>query len=238
MGLREDFAEYTDKDGLLQPWTDRSSGNGLLYTSEMFILLVKLGMARQKDYDHYFSILKSCEVVPGLYHRSPDNKDQQGPDDYVGITAAGLLLGTVVPKWVLDYGRDNDWVWNNLYPGTLRDRDGGYHMSPWLGRQLSFLCHLFFAAKERPTLLLRLSWAVAVIRAAYRKREDQDAKILSWLLVETFEACGIQSTICTVAAAIFKLGLKRQFPDGISQVLSEYFQNPAHPLVRYWPKES
>lgn len=225
MGLREEIAQYQDADGFVTPRIGVGSNNGILYTSEYYVLLVKLGLARHDDLYAFEQTMRKCQIEPGLFKRHPGASDQEGPDDYIGLTTAAYLLGSDIAKEVLDYGKRHAFLYNNEMPGSVEHTDDRPNYSAMFGRSPSLIAHLYFAAGETPSFPLRLCWAVSVAYSAFRPSSDQDSHILSSLLVS---AMGDKSGLCAHAARL------RPSESKMRQIVGDYFSDPHHPLARHW----
>ncbi len=115
------WTNYTDKSGLIHselvhppPLPGKpsvagpSNGNGLLYTSEACVImeLRHVSYAREKIYN----AIKTAQVKPGLFDRSPELTDQEeAPDDYIGLGAlAGICGFHDIARDILNYGKGDD----------------------------------------------------------------------------------------------------------------------------------
>jgi hypothetical protein len=104
--ILEDYKIYTGKHGLVHPWSDRGSNNGVLYTAQAIMALKKHGALNTAEHGRLVTVYANCEGSPGLTHRAPDNPGlQEGPDDYFGAFYADLVLNTGFSKRFLTYGR-------------------------------------------------------------------------------------------------------------------------------------
>jgi hypothetical protein len=256
-GVRQDCSTYFDQYGLMQPGPSVSSGNGLLFTAEYIMALMFNNELDEEERQRLIKVYNSCELEPGLLMRSPIgapfNQDQEGPDDYVGAAAASYFLRDSLAERILKYGNEKgaykyadeyeepdrreesrlfwglkslggtlriDYVYNNIHPEY-------FTLSSYLGRQISLLCHLKFAAGEIPTETEKWFWCRAVEDGADAKKEDHDSWILSWLLVRTMDE---RDPNCNEVATYWKEKLQQTWPGGIGEVLCAYFQNQDHPL--------
>jgi hypothetical protein len=171
-------------------------------------------------------------VLPGLYGRSRTNRDQQGIDDYVGVSTAAWMVGSIhVAKEILNYGKKNVWVYNNVRPGTNDDWDGSFNASAQMGRYPALICHLYWCAKETPPLWLQIYWAGSVLLASFKPRKDQDNWILSWLMIQVGRG---RTWFIDLVISIHEFQRNMIFKDGMRQVFLEYFGDPEHPCARYF----
>lgn len=254
--MRDQFAQYIDRDGLVQPMAYppnfNASGNGLLYTAEMYIILARTHVLNAHDLKKFESIIMSCEVERGLLKRSPTHGDQEGPDDYIGVTAASYILNRTsdnmsgmwrndIAQRILEYGErvkveyppclSFNYVYNNVKPGTSKHPDGRTNWSALFARMPQVVAHLKLAAKQQPSTIEMFVWQQSVMGCHDKPKNDQTARILSWLMVMTGHG---QNDTCDRTTAEWYRRLKSQFPGGMRQVVAEYFQNPDHPLAKHW----
>lgn len=234
--IRRDFSEYTDPDGLVQPQRHPSpgaSGNGLVYTSAYYILLKRRGFLTFVDLNAFAAVVKKCSVRDGLLKRGPNHPDQEGPDDYIAVTAASAHLLRMLAGQVLSYGQNNPfkfgpltlhWNYCNVCPEPV------LHRSSWMGRSPSFVAHLHYAAGLSASWFSAIGWCVAVLLSCFRPKSDQDARTLSWFLVATAELENRHPWV----RRFFLWKLHRDFPNGMRDVIGNYFQNREHPLAKYW----
>lgn len=251
MSIQDDFKNYTDQYGLVQPNPNGGSGNGLLYTAEAIVALFDKGALSQQNIDDFKKAYASCEKEPGLMMRSPIggpmNSDGEAPDDYVGCGAASFFLNDGLAERILKYGRGSPskygdtglWArilylvlskcglskipynYNNVDPGVWTEWS-------WLGRQQNLICHLQFAAGETPPIWRRLWWCAAVFQATRAMKSEHDSWILSWLLIRTMNG---RSWICKQVANYWWKKLLNYYPQGMSSVFADYFGNPNHPTA-------
>lgn len=216
--MHQDFLPYRDADGLVSPRPTtpgqrNASGNGILYTSEYYIALHLKGLVTTADREEAFRVFGACEmqISPGRFMRTPIHRDECSFDDYVGLAACSHLLGLPFARRLVAYGKAHGWTWHS-----------------WFGRQPQFVAHLLWAAGDKPALWRRVWWMLTVLYSAFRPKHDQDARILTWLLVLVAEKHQgwVGRTICK----LWRKRLYKDFPGGVGQVLGEYFGNPAHPL--------
>lgn len=108
MTIREDFEKYLDHEGLIAQEVAGGSLNGVLYTSIAAIVLQD-----NKEYvpSEWKDKLSQCFIQKGLLSRTPSHHpDQQAPDDYIGLIAAGSIcninycpyMNVGSEKWVLE----------------------------------------------------------------------------------------------------------------------------------------
>jgi hypothetical protein len=232
MGLRDEIAQYRmEGSGLVAPqrWpTPDSTGNGVLYTSIYYALLVLRGEARPEDLTDYFATFGPCFDRPGLIDRSPSpfkELDQDSFDDYTGLATASRLMEQDFryARDILSHGRSTGriyftrWVYNNV------DHDRWTARS-WLGRQPQFVAHLHFAAGEMPNGFLQNAWAESTRKCA----TDSSAALLQWMRVLAYHG---GSQACSPAARSWYDDMSKKW-GRIGNILGADLGRE-HPLARY-----
>ena len=224
MDIIQDFLQYEDKHGLIQPRVGHGSFNGLLYTGIAVVLLKRHGYA-DVALKYIYAMMK-CQTSEhaGLYHRTPEGAGgQEGPDDYIGICAASQELALYVCR----YGRRTWWTFNNITQGK-------FTLKSWLGRQPQLVAHMMYGAGLRPGIFRRFWWAVVIAYSAFAKKENQDAWMLAWLLITTFEKVESPSRLGRLAVRYWDWKMRRNFgPEGLKNLV--YLEgNTDHAINRWW----
>lgn len=211
-----DYSAYTDRWGLIQSGPIQSDGtvgtsqNGLRYTSEYAYALYLRRI--DADANRILHVVRTCEVSPGLYKRSPDG-ELSVLDDYVGLAVISWLYDATIADRILEYGvrhfgfwgnRWNNFLWR--YPaliGALKVAAGG---SPNFWNYAWFLGSLLFSDTQQDSLALtaQLSWI-------YEGR----SRVIDW------------------AIARRRKQFKEHYPHGYGQMFGEYSRVPNHPTVKY-----
>jgi len=256
MSLKEEILSYTDQYGLVTP-NGQPSGNGLLYSAEYLALLDELDNMGPDDVLHFHKVYYNCEKEKGLYNRHPNHTDQQGPDDYVGIATTAALIRPEMARDLLAYGRNNlaplkgfiveqnklspslkkilvflfgnvrvKYNYNNVNPGTT-------NRSSWLGRQPQLITTFQMAAKERVALPRLLYWCLVISTSGLFDPKSQDAWSLSYL---SLKVGGDHNFLTRLTRSIWRKRFKKHWPGGLNNLFATYFNNPEHPLAKYWPE--
>lgn len=226
INLRKDAEAYTDIYGFMQPWTNQSSFNGVLYESQYLLIMNLIGQLGKGDITQWLYTMESILVQPGLIQRTPTYTEQEGPDDYIGYLAALKIANPELAMDVIKYGFKNFGSFNNTTPGK-------WTFNSFLWRQPQLLAHAYYAAGKRPNFLLRLIWLVTVALAGMNVPVGQtDERILPWLLVKTWNGQGYFSKL---AVSIWTKRLFKDYTNGMQDVFKIYF-GPDHPLTQYVPK--
>lgn len=217
---------YITSTGLVCPSKGGGSNNGVLYTSEYYLLLFLNGELTDDDQAKYGVVMTSCFKQPGLLSRNPDGSGGgEGPDDYYGLAAAADAIAPWIACDVLKYGYKHFGSFNNEDPGKWTSKS-------FLWRQIQLYCCFKWAAGETPNPLFRLYVAISIAVAGFRTpTSDTDARILSWLVIHV---AAKKSATCRVAANIWRKRLLKDYPNGMRDVASLYF-GVGSPFSIYWP---
>ncbi len=236
MTLKEYIKNYMDSDNLVAlnptvPGQVNASGNGLLYTSLYYMCLSLRNELDESDHFDFDYLIRTCEREPGLLMRGPHHGDQEGPDDYLGVTAASLLLSLPnIPAKIVAYG-NHRYIYNNVQPGTYYHPDGRFNWSAMFWRMPQVIAHFHHTNRSKPTLFHRIYWALAVMYSTKEPASNQDAWMLSYLLVSAHDD---RSWICR---QVFKLWNKKRKAKGIAvKDIVMRVMGPMHPVTLYWPE--
>ncbi len=231
--ILEAYGAYTDHNGLIsgERLPLYTSGNALLFTAQKICVLRQHGLLTQELLAETMEFIRSeCQVVPGLFRRSRMWKDQEGPDDYLGVAC----IDPAFAREILSYGRDHTFVWGpfrlpfyfeNESPGRMDDKRA------WLGRQQQLLAHWQYAAGEPVPFWRKWLWELTIKLTGQTGPDShmpggQDSWILSAMLLEVHWDPAI--------AAHFYAALDREWPGGMRSVFATYFNDLDHPTARFW----
>lgn len=226
MTLRNDLTPYTDEDGLVMPALNTPSTNGVMYTSEALIALIRNGEATSLDANNYIAKMSSCTPIPGLLQRSPQNSGgQEGPDDYYGLATAVDELEHYkdIAKAVVLYAAKHLGSLDNINPGR-------WQWSAFLVRQPLLDACMLWAAGDFVGPVLRTITALTILYNAIFPAPTNDTTSwrLQWLQVQVARRHSLSSRLASI------LWYKRLYgvwgPSGMRAVNSVYFQ-PTHPLA-------
>jgi hypothetical protein len=204
--------------------------------------------------------------INGLYNRHPTHPDQESIDDYIGLGTSSVMLTilpdfTDIASEIISYGQEQGatcidenedadkkklnkivynilslfglrkvkYVYNNVTPGKFK-------LGAWLGRFPNLICHLKIAAGLRPSLFEKIVWCAALVQSIFTGKECQDAYMLAWHMIKTYEISNQQNFVQNLMVKIWRHYQVKKFPGGPSEALASYFQNPSHPLVK-WLKD-
>lgn len=243
-----------DSQGLVQLSKDRSiSDNGIRWTTEAYMVLQKNGQLTSEIKSALVETIEECEdqATPGLFHRSKDKRNQEGPDDYCALIAFSSMSGcTDIAERVLTHGqqkfclKDIDlsgqssqliflqkilgWLpirynYNDIDQNTVSQKS-------WLGRFPALICAMKYTAGKKPNLFEFFYFIGSLIYSATRPPQDLDARSLSLFLVTA--VTGKSWIIDHVIKYWFKQ-LAKTYPNGMHDVYTHYFQNQDYPTVKY-----
>lgn len=223
MALFLELEKLRDKYGFIQPF-EGWSGNGILYTAESLILLDRWGELTEEHIKKFDETIRSVTIEPGLYHRFPGYDDQQGQDDYIGLSTVSLLFKTRHAKDIFEYGKNHGWVYANK-PAN---------QDQWMARFWRFpqvVAHFYWCAGHEPPLWRRIYWLLVIATTGlFGDAKGQDTWILSWLHIL---ACPHKDKlIYRWVISIWKDRLWEYHCD-MKGVFEAYFR-PGHPLAYYY----
>lgn len=231
MTILEDYKPYIDKYGLVQDKPGNTSGNGIRYTAEaMYALLT------HEDWNEEIAatISRLCFAIrdcknsllfenlgTGRFYlkRHPDGEPTT-VDDYTAAIFFDFLIGDdVISKCFLDAGPKQNYMY--------APDEGDFRF--FMGRFLQLYCIANWVAGRKPSLAQEFAWFSSVLMGAFQ--DGQDEKVLSWMLVEIGKG---RRWIFKPLIWFWRKQLRKHYgPNGIGQVLSDYYGNPDHPNAKY-----
>jgi hypothetical protein len=224
MSIRDDFQPYWDGNGLLAPnpvplGTIRGSDNGIMFSSEFYIMLKKSGFLTKQDLDNYITKIQSCVGQDRELHRAPGDISPDEVDDYYAVYAGMKILG-LRPFFKLPLRL---WRQPQLAAAMISAKFPSL-ISPFhhIVRLIAF--PLYFVACV--TLLISC-WNAPT--------SDTDARRLSWHL---WQATKGASLMCWFAGRVWLRRLYKTYPNGMKDVAAIYYQpHPNNPYSKYWITE-
>lgn len=154
---------WQDKYGLIHtipvgPDKEPSTLNGVLYTGIVYAMIDRASIAAGIEYDdeivgfliHLMDAVHGClEPKYPLPCRTPTNRDQEGPDDYKGLTVMAALAPTCISGDILEYGEGSNgsvklrW-WIPRLRRWLNNTDDQSRLYDKLDTNASFLTKLLY----------------------------------------------------------------------------------------------
>ena len=242
MTLREEIQPYIDGNGLVAPHLTgpiKGSDNGVMFTSEYYVMLQKLGQLVSQDLSDFQAKIGQCITPEGMLSRVPMGQidGQEGPDDYVGVLNGCKQLGnTKIPRTLLWATVKYLGFLNNDSPGTKDAKSFLIRQPqlvaamvaaafPSLWNPLHFACRLlalpFFTAAA-------ISIFVSCINAP---PSDSDARRLSWHLLQTVVPVSI---MCKLASLFWWHRVYSVYGSfGMKGVAARYYES-GHPFIKWW----
>ena len=247
MGIREDFKNYWDGNGLLAPnpgtWGISQSGsdNGVLFTSVYYIMLAKNGELTNEDKIVYSNKIESC-IGSDLLNRVPTSQNDglESVDDYYSTLSACIELGnTSIPRKLLWGCIKYKGSMDNMSPGTWQWQDV-------LIRQPALLTAMISASF--PSLLNPFHWLIrllffslfpisAIILAISNMWDDlydTNSRQLAWLLQNNLKKT---SLMCWLGSQIWLWRLRKEYPNQMKDIAGIYYSPKGldqNPYSKYW----
>lgn len=181
--------KYFDPTGLMQDKPNNITGNGVLYTAELFLAEHLKGNDPWKIYPQVASGLESCFDGQFFYrHAYQFRNDQQQIDDLVGLGILGRLGHMDLLIRVLDslergytaHGSTIPWY----YPTEIQYRTK-FDLRAYLGRFYGLKHHLRRCANRASDLAGITAWKWGIMLTGELGQDNHDAWILSYLLANT-----------------------------------------------------
>lgn len=221
VNLSEEIKPYIDSNGLVSG-NGQPTGNGIRYTSEWLIANKQI---TNEDLLFFYQSIMQC-VHLGFIYESPDGGDASTIDDLIPLFHARRHVDVIFRHSIYKiYQCLKDHYW--IQP----TRDGRFQWKGCLFRFPQLICHAKFCFNEKPNIFLKLYWCFVVLLACFNKRSHQDGWILTWHMVK---AAQDRSKLCDFVGNIWWEKKEKMWPNGLGECMGEYFQNPNHPLAKYW----
>lgn len=218
MSILDDYKPFIDRYGLVQDKPGNTSGNGVRYSSEALYVFNMPGNGDDVIAVIRGAIDRCVNETPLWYLKRHPEGQPTGIDDYAGAVFADSMFNHGFSAALLDEGAKQNYIY-------APDLDPKF----FLGRFPQLFCIANWVAKRKPSKFQELFWMISVFQGAIHK--GQDEKVLSWMLVEIGQG---RRWIFKPLIWFWRRQLKKHYgPNGIGQVLSDYYGNPDHPNARY-----
>lgn len=189
-------------------------GNGLLYTSTLYVMLCLHGFSRASDKDNFLKMVAYSSKQDGLLTRGPHKSDElTSHDDYIGVTSASAFFDSGIAKLIYDYGKDHGWFYGHRF----------------FGRLLGLVQHFKLCAGIKLDLIDKLFWALDIYRTTWKHTGATSSRILDWLKIQVYKHKDGQSTICNWAVRKFENDISKRYSGKMGNVFSIYFDDK-HPF--------
>lgn len=262
MSLFSDFKKYRDQFGLNGLNTDGTKGfstqNGALFTLEYLLCLINDPNTPQNDKTNEINRLKQVylmlEKFPGVSSRVPGGTEFDSMDNAGAMLSFSALFDdsnyaersydhgndvmcdgidqTQDPDnsnkyyWLanaLNFWRKPKFFWNCNYPTK-------FCFNGWHGRSPGFTAYLKMAAGKWVGPFGQLCVLVGQFWGCFKDPSDTDARKLPYCNWQFLKHRGF------IWGLLYKLWcwrLMKQYPNGMRDVYSLYYQDPNHPLRIY-----
>lgn len=254
--LLPQFQSWTDVYGMTtnNNWGG-STDNGNLYTAHYVYGLFQTYEITDQEKQRILQVYTNNFSQPGILCRTPNFAgNRQAQDDMYGLMSVEALLTPNDRKmtksiygyglksavgidstepfqgaqtrayWairILTFGRCR-WVWNNIQPGKFDE-------ASWLGRFPAFLAVMQMSLRERVSLFNWTYWAVSCLwDFCFGTTKDNNGDCL--ILHGTIAAKGYGPLTDFICSLVHK-NIKRKY-GSVGGLMSDYFQNPLHPLCQ------
>lgn len=245
------FRPYLDQNGLYSsnPTNDsvNTSGNGVMYTSEVAIIVKKNSGEIDPIFVKRFSDCLKYDMLnryPFVLANGSINfigQSQEGPDDYIGLANACIELNeTSIPRRILKSLIKYFGFLNNVQPGKL-SASSFLARFPWL---IAGLINASFPSKTNVGhyLVRLLAFPLYFISALYIAKgglfiptEHLDSRRLCWHTQNNLKKT---SLFCYLASKIWVKRLYKQYPRGMKDVAAQYYDpKPINAFAHLWVTE-
>lgn len=220
MDIREAFQSSVGDFGLYVPVPGQSSSdNGVLWTTEYYLILKRLGILTADDVTRCKELLSQC-VNCGLTLRKPGDHDLDSPDNMVAFAVASAAFDLPYAQMILDYGRSTfpHYVYNVPNPGK-------FTFQAWLGRQLGLIGFLRICAGYKASILQRLALTIGIYLTSRKSHSDVSDKLLAQLMTE-------QLPDNSVTKRFWNRYVHKEY--GSVNTMVRLFFDPSSPFTQYW----
>lgn len=220
MTIKDDI--IFDKNGFVPPADTNQpmSDNGVLFTSQYYILLKKESLLREEDIFHFNELMNSI-VNGGNIRRYPSDTGQEGPDDFIGLCSASKALGTNHAELIYKYGRSTFWNYNNTEPSK-------YTRESWLGRQPGLIGYIKYCSRRLMNPLEVLALYIGTVITAFGKKEESSDKLLALTMMYQ-----LKDSIVFKPLSWFYMKRINKVYGCVNNLVRIYFGNN-HPFSKWW----
>lgn len=229
--------KYIDKFGLVQPNPDgETSQNGTLFTAYW---CMSAGLSAE-DAAPFVTAVKRCELVSGLFCRSPENPfEQDSVDNYLGIAAMALAYAPEIAERVCFYGASHHikagpiklfWYMNNEVINTEECIDGKKNWQAWLGRFPAVPLLFRLAAGRRLGIIDRALLLITVSVGPFLQLRHEDPFMQTATLIRAIKRSGrISKAEVGFLEHALDIALRLSPHQSLADVFGKYF-GKEHPI--------
>lgn len=242
MGLKEEILPYIDGNGLVAPNLTgpqgQGSDNGPMFSSELYVMLAKLGELSDQDKLDFARLIGQCVAPNGMLHRVPfpPGSGQEGPDDHYGVLNGCKILGNVdIPRRFLKAVVKYLGFLNNVEPGKFTKESFLIRQPQLLACMVaaafpSFRNPLHFCIRLLALPVFFVAAVTLAISCVGADIGDTDSRRLSW---HVWQCTKPVSLMCWLTGKLWRRRLYKDYPNGMKGVASIYYRDN-HPFGRYW----
>lgn len=204
---------------------DNSTGNGLLHLG-LFVSIIGVGGAityRESDtYDRAINLAmvqnRDGSQIKGLFSRSFWKLGEaQSWDDYIGICAGSFWTNHPAARWVYEYGKKNNWSFDNLNPYKFSWRK-------WFGRFIGFPQFVKMCSGKKTNVLENLMIALKIV---FTDISASDSCMKTYIIITVARDCSLLSEW---ASRLTLARIRRKY-HSVGLSFAPYFQSVDHPLT-------
>lgn len=235
----EDLKPYIDEVGLVQDRPGNHSGNPLLYTAEVCIVLKRKGWLTPELRDQFLRGVRSCQIEPGYYRRHPNffQGDQERQDDYLALASLSVTLGAPeIAQEILAYGRAHrkpiptflgKWISLPYYFPNEQGWDAPFYARAEIGFYPTCIAALQWAAGENPGWMKAI-WFTTSILSGPNEHDpsDRDSFILPWVALSVHGDANLKGEHLSV--------VRKFYPGGMPLLFASYFGTSEKPNWDHW----
>jgi hypothetical protein len=262
MSLFDDFKKYRDRYGLNQLSTNGTDGdvsqNGALFTMEYLICLINdpstPESVKKAEVARLIPVYLSLEKFPGISVRNPGSGEYDSMDNTGSIsTFSGMFDDGGFSKRAYEHGAstraegidmDQDPVRNTKFYPLARALSLGrqprffwnnnnpklFCLFGWYGRSPGHMAYLKMTAGKFVGPIGFLSVLVGQFLGCLKEKGDTDARKLPYVSWQYLKG---RSFIWRLFYKLWCYILMKQYPNGMKDVYSIYYQDPNHPIKTY-----
>jgi len=211
MSLKTEIIPYIDGNGLVAPGPAnpkiRSSDNGVMFTSEYYIMLNRNKELTSGDQYIYSTLINNCIGADGHLHRAPNDESPDEIDDHLGVLAGYAEIRYSVP----------------------------FHLPLNLCR-FPQLVYAHMLNRGVPSLLIFplaiINAFIIALSGFNTPANNADVRRLNWLLLQATKR---KSLLARFAGWLWhKRQAKLYGSEQVMKAVAQYYYSPGHPFREYW----
>ena len=180
--------------------------NELLFTS-IYVLLGGDYKAQLQE------LIFRCQVVPGLYTRTPGGADYVSHDDMTGIAAVFPSVATDI----LNYAERTDWTWPN---------------NNQLNRIIDFPSHIRASTGITLTWLSQILSCLGLLGGCFGPASSTSGRQLLWIKAKVLKG---KYPLVDLFISLWAWQMNRLYPNGGPSEMAQIYYPKNHPLISMFP---